>query len=222
MTEVDSAKPPPPPWGPIATAAWTLLAGLLSVLVSILALAIWSGGQLVPADDIMSNGPMLSVLTLVSTLVQIGVLALVARLAGWNGADYLGWIVPDGRFAVTALAAIMAFVLAYDVLTYLLGGDVVTSFPVDTYRSASEAGGIAMLWLTFVIAAPIGEEIVFRGFLFRGWTPTPRAVIPAIVVISAIWAIIHVQYDWFGILQIFLIGLILGWARWRSGSTMLT
>ncbi len=29
-------------------------------------------------------------------------------------------------------------------------------------------------------------------------------------MISALFAAIHVQYDWFGILQVFLIGLLLG------------
>ena len=32
----------------------------------------------------------------------------------------------------------------------------------------------------------------------------------------------HVQYDWFGIVQVFFIGLRLAIARWRSGSTLLT
>src|SRR5262249_45035445 len=84
------------------------------------------------------------------------------------------------------------------------------------------SGSLALLWITFVLIGPAGEELMFRGFLFRGWARTPRAVIPAIVVISAIWAVIHVQYDWFGIAQIFLSGLVLGWVRWRSGSALLT
>jgi uncharacterized protein len=32
----------------------------------------------------------------------------------------------------------------------------------------------------------------------------------------------HVQYDWLGIGQVFVTGLVLGWLRWRSGSTWLT
>ena len=33
---------------------------------------------------------------------------------------------------------------------------------------------------------------------------------------------LHLQYDWTGILLIFVVGLFLGWMRWRSGSTLLT
>jgi membrane protease YdiL (CAAX protease family) len=41
-------------------------------------------------------------------------------------------------------------------------------------------------------------------------------------VISVLWAALHVQYDWTGIAQIFVIGIFLGWMRWRSGSLLLT
>jgi membrane protease YdiL (CAAX protease family) len=73
-----------------------------------------------------------------------------------------------------------------------------------------------------IVLAPAGEEVLFRGFLFRGWARSPRSIWPAIVVISIAWAALHIQYDWVGILQIFIVGLFLGWIRWRSGSTLLT
>jgi membrane protease YdiL (CAAX protease family) len=73
-----------------------------------------------------------------------------------------------------------------------------------------------------IIVAPAGEEIMVRGFLFHGLVRSERSAWPAIVVISVLWAALHVQYDWTGILQIFVIGLFLGWMRWRSGSTLLT
>ena len=39
---------------------------------------------------------------------------------------------------------------------------------------------------------------------------------------SLVWALMHVQYDWFVISQIFLLGIFLGWLRWATGSTVLT
>jgi uncharacterized protein len=53
------------------------------------------------------------------------------------------------------------------------------------------------LWLTLVVIAPIGEETLFRGFLFRGWYRVPLDVWPVIIVTSSIWALSHVQYDLF-------------------------
>ena len=72
------------------------------------------------------------------------------------------------------------------------------------------------------VAAPLGEEVAFRGFLFRGWVRSARDAMPAIAIIAGLFAILHFQYNWFGILQVFLIGLLLTWTRWRSGSTLLT
>jgi membrane protease YdiL (CAAX protease family) len=44
----------------------------------------------------------------------------------------------------------------------------------------------------------------------------------AIVLTSACWAALHVQYEVFFLVQVFLLGLVLGWLRWASGSTTLT
>jgi membrane protease YdiL (CAAX protease family) len=38
---------------------------------------------------------------------------------------------------------------------------------------------------------------------------------------SLIWAAIHLQYDWYGQTMIFLGGILLGCARWRTGSVLL-
>jgi membrane protease YdiL (CAAX protease family) len=222
MSEVESFEAAPPrPWGYAATSAWVLLAGVLAVGVSAAVVALTIVGPLEDSADLMGDGPLVSELTLVSTAVEIGVVALAARFAGWRASDYLALVIPDARWALIPVVSMAVFLLSYDALTSLLSHDVVSSFQLDTYRSARAAGLLPTLWLAFVIVAPLGEEIVFRGFLYRGWARSPRAVAPAIAVISALWAMMHVQYDWFGILQIFLLGLLLGWARWRGGSTLL-
>ena len=76
----------------------------------------------------------------------------------------------------------------------------------------------------FVVLAPAANPL--RDAVFDGYQrlfPLERTTDPvAIVVISILCAALHIQYDWTGILQIFVIGLFLGWMRWRSGSTLLT
>jgi membrane protease YdiL (CAAX protease family) len=218
----ETAAPVPRPWGYRATLIWLLLTAGVSVVVSTAVLSYFSRASLERSADPLTNGPLLAQITLVSTIVQVAMTALAARLAGWRATEYLGWAVPGAGIALVATAITAVFVLGYDALTYFLHRDVVTSFQTEAYRSAQTAGKVPQLWLSFVILAPLGEELLFRGFLFRGWVQTSRDVVPGIAFISALWAVIHVQYDWFGMLQIFLIGLILGWARWRSGSTLLT
>jgi CAAX protease family protein len=42
-----------------------------------------------------------------------------------------------------------------------------------------------------LVVAPIGEETLFRGFLFRGWHRSLRNAWPAIIVTAALWALIR-------------------------------
>jgi membrane protease YdiL (CAAX protease family) len=76
--------------------------------------------------------------------------------------------------------------------------------------------------LTVVVVAPIGEEILFRGFLFRGWHRSDKDAWAVIIVIALLWALIHLQYDLYDMAQVFAYGLLLGWLRWKTGSTILT
>jgi membrane protease YdiL (CAAX protease family) len=121
-----------------------------------------------------------------------------------------------------ALVFLFLFVAGFDALTYVLGRDIVTPFQVATYLSARASGELPLLWFTFVIVAPTGEEIMFRGFLYRGWVRSQRSVVPGVAAISALWTALHTQYDWFVLLQVFTMGLLFGWVRWRSGSAALT
>jgi hypothetical protein len=78
------------------------------------------------------------------------------------------------------------------------------------------------MWIAACVVAPAGEEVLFRGLMYRGWVRSDRFAWVGIVAISLAFAALHVQYDIFGIAQIFVVGLYLGWMRWRSGSVLLT
>jgi uncharacterized protein len=227
MTDIGDAssedrKPLPEPWGIWATLGWVVLAFVLSSVAGFATVAVWRPDALMGSTDLLRDGPLLSLTTDVSAIVQIGLLAWAARLAGWRVNDYLALNWSNGRIAVILIVALMLFLVGFDGLTYLLGRDVVTPFQVDTYRTARDSGALPLLWLTFVVLAPVAEEIMFRGFLYRGWVRSERSAIPGVLIISALFAAIHIQYDWFGILQVFFIGLLLAIARWRTGSTLLT
>ena len=158
----------------------------------------------------------------VSTPVEVALLALFARRTGASAAAYLGLIWPRRGEVVFGVAAMVVMIVAGNVLSWLVGRSLVTPFQIDIYTTASAGGWLLWLWLAIVVFTPIGEEILFRGFLFRGWLQQPRDAWAVIVITSLLWAFIHVQYDWYVIAQIFIFGLLLGWMRWASGSTLLT
>ena len=63
---------------------------------------------------------------------------------------------------------------------------------------------------------------MFRGFLFRGWARSQRSTWLTILGVSLLWSATYTGYHCTVPLQIFAMGLFLGWMRWRSGSTLLT
>ena len=209
-------------WGLWATLGWFILAFILSIVAGLVVMLIWRPDAITGDTDVLKDGPLISITTIASAVVQVGTLALAARLAGWPAGEYLGLVRPATRPALVLIAILIVFLPSYDALTYLLGRDIVTPFQVDTYRTARDSGTLSLLWIAIVIVAPVAEEIMFRGFLFRGWVRSERSAIPGILIISLVFAAIHIQYDWFGILQVFFIGLLFAIVRWRSGSTLLT
>jgi len=212
----------PRPWGYWATFGWALLTTLLSAMIAVIA-TFWRRPDILSEPtDLKDDGPLLCVGTIAWVAFQISALAFVARLAHWPPGEYLGLIRPSRRDAALALVFLFLFLPGFDAVTYVLGRDIVTPFQVATYLSARSSGELPLLWFTFVVVAPTGEEIMFRGFLYRGWVRSQRGVVPGVVGISALWTAMHTQYDWFGLLQIFTMGLLFGWVRWRSGSAALT
>lgn len=209
-----------PPWGILATIAWLLFAFLASVLVATVVFAAWQTDR-TNLRNFSYDGVVITIGALASVPVQVTVLAFAARLRHWPPADYFALTIPKRGGIVFAVLCIVALIVVFDVTTYLGGRDLVPPFQIESYQSAKEAGWLIWLTLAIVLVAPAGEEIAFRGFLYRGLVRPGREML-AIVVISVAWALLHIQYDWLGMAQIFAAGLMLGWFRWASGSTMLT
>jgi uncharacterized protein len=212
----------PQAWGRLTTFGLALAALFGGQAAALVALS-WSFGRgIARMPDFSGDGVAVTIVIFVSIPVQLALLYLMAQRSGGTAAQYLGLKWPSRSELLFGAGATVALIVIGNAVSWLFGRFLVTSFQTDIYRSAAAAGWLPLLWLAVVVVTPIGEESLFRGFLFRGWLRTSGDAWPAIALTAFLWAIVHVQYDWFVIFQVFCFGVMLGWLRWATGSTILT
>ncbi len=86
------------------------------------------------------------------------------------------------------------------------------SIPILKYAVST---GPAVAFLAIVLIGPIVEEILFRGLLWEALQPR-SGTRAAVIVTSLVFAVVHLQVV--GFVPVFLVGMVLCWARWKSGS----
>jgi membrane protease YdiL (CAAX protease family) len=165
------------------------------------------------------NGLLLSLASLAANPAALAICAAAVAVRRYPVLEYFA-VKPFSRGDLAlGVGCLAIYILLSDGLTHLSGRPIVPDFMVAVWQTA---GFMPLLWLALMAAAPLGEELFFRGFVYRGWAESRLGPAGAIVLVSLLWAVIHVQYDWFGMSHIFAGGLLLGWLRYRSGSALLT
>jgi len=150
----------------------------------------------------------------------LAVIWLAVRRAGWRFSDYLALTWPGGGELAVALIVMFVVLQLLSFVRAWLGVAADVGI-VTEYQSARSSGSLFLFLATSCVGAPIVEELAVRGFLFRGWSESFLRPAGAIVLTSVLWAVPHIQYDWYGRFEIFVMGLVLGYFRYRSGSTFL-
>jgi membrane protease YdiL (CAAX protease family) len=214
------------PWGFWATIGWTILALLLGLVVQFAVMIGYLIGESVlgrtlnPAD-MMTNGLLLALATLASAPFIVGVIALVVYARHCPVREYLGLYWPAQRRSVAwAVVGVLVLIAASDGLTYLLGKPLVPPFMVKAYQTA---GWLGLLFTAVVVAAPISEETLFRGFFFRGLAQSWAGPWTAVGLSTLLWALLHLgQYDYYQVGLIVAGGLYFGLIRLWTGSVNLT
>jgi uncharacterized protein len=219
----------PPPrwtWGFLETTLVALIAdGVFNFaggFAVALVLSVYEGARtLSPAEfqALGQEGRWQGAGIIAAALPTIAVLWVAIRMAGREFAEYLALNWPAGRELLRAFGIMAIVVLAEGFVASFVGAQKPAT---DSYLVVGGAGGLLLLLIGGCIAAPIVEEFVVRGFMFRGWSQSFLGPKGAIVMTSVVWAMNHTQYDWFARSEIFVMGLALGYFRWRSGSTWLT
>jgi membrane protease YdiL (CAAX protease family) len=138
-----------------------------------------------------------------------------ARFGPFLGLRRIGW-----KHVLVALVAAAANQPIVSFLTWaereLLPAGIVAEF--DAKQRMLDAVFAAHAWpmtITVCIAAPLGEELFFRGFalpaLRRSW-----GIVAAVLVSGALFSLLHM--DPVGFLGLMEIGVLLAALRWWSGS----
>lgn len=231
----DLAQPPglqasePQPQGPWKILGYALLLflaySILQVLFGMVAALSLPGGRTpapAPGASPMSGLPLALILgvgTVIAAPLGIAGTVLLVRYQFLEPVrEYLGLRAPRLRQVLLWTLALTLFVILFDLLGRWLERPEIPPFMRDILQGS---GPKVLLWLAVVIAAPLFEEILFRGFLFGGLSRTRLGGLGAVAVSSVLFGIIHTQYDLFDMSAVLVLGAVLGLSRLYSGSTWL-
>ncbi|MCL2679810.1 MAG: CPBP family intramembrane metalloprotease [Dehalococcoidia bacterium] len=219
------------PWATIGLGAVIMLLWMVAqtmVVVGFLLVKLYDG---IPADDLVvyiqslaSNGLLLALSSSVSAVVGIAAIYLFVRIRGNRSpVAYLGLNPVSPRTVLLTLGVFVLLLVAIMILDALVfqadpsAGSGNDNFMIDAYRTA---GWLPFLWVAVAGLGPAFEEFFFRGFLFAGLKRSRLGLTGTIIFTSLVWAALHIQYDWLGMLQILLMGLVLGLLRWHTRSLL--
>ena len=218
---------PPQVWKFVGTSLWGLVvfavmfAGQLSVLLYLL-LTDPAPFSFDEAKILAGGGLAISLSVVMGLPAALLALWIAIRLSRVPFADYLALRWTSWWYLLFGIAGLVALVFGWEGVSYAMGRESSAGFMVDVLKSARADGALWLLILSFCVVAPITEEFLTRGFLYRGWSESFLRPAGAIALSSLVWTAMHLQYDWFFFGEIFSIGLLFGYLRYRSGSIWLT
>jgi len=154
----------------------------------------WCGGTRASPtiNFLFRNGdPAASSVLILGYLAVILALVFAARLAGWSASDYLALVRPRGRY-VLFFGLFCVLLPPLITFAHALQFDVSQLFNPHGFDRARAANGLAVHAIEVALAAPMIEEILFRGFLYRGLSESRIGVVGTIILTSVTWALMHV------------------------------
>lgn len=167
-------------------------------------------------NSLATDGFILSLAIIVSVILCSVLIAIFVRLKGSiSFSDYLGFQKIKLKTVLLLVVLFIIMLSAVLIADSYIPDQADSSFMTELYRSSLFP---PLLWLAVAFFGPFFEELLFRGFLFVGLRASRLGTVLTVIVTSILWASLHIQYDLYGIVQILIIGLILGTVRHKSGS----
>ncbi len=214
------------PPGYRAKTGWGPLTGAIAAVAIFLIAAFVSGVVVGGIADVFGHRPeAVSAVgsqwgQAVLLLQQIGIVALVlvaGHMLGSQPMPALSLYRPPKGSLLPAFLLVVALSLTYTALIWPFASDKIIA-DLQPFISALKGDHWLLLAIAVAIGAPLSEEFLFRGFLFPVLANSRIGLIGATLISNAAWTALHTSYSVFGLIDIFLIGLVLTWLLWRTGS----
>jgi uncharacterized protein len=211
-------------WG---TAIWGLLIFVAMFVGQIGAIVLLVVQRGLPMDlaslQLVGREPQALALSVTMGLpATLAAVWLAIRIKKAAFADYLALHWPSWKQLLFGAVGLVLIVVAWETMSRSLGREATPGFMTDLLKSGRDKGAAFFLLFAFSVAAPMSEEVLARGFLYRGWSASFLRVPGAIVLSSLVWTAVHLQYDMYFLAEVFSIGLWFGYMRYRSSSLWLT
>jgi membrane protease YdiL (CAAX protease family) len=198
-----------PKWGPLGAFLVTILAYIASQAILILPLALIAyikPGQ--NAQNYLDNTTWLELaLTGLSSITILGVLWLYLkhRKSGFKNLGFRRIKWPD--FGWLSVGVVSYFVVVAVVLAL---ASHIPGFNANQSQSIGYQGAtgwqLTLAFIGLVVLPPLAEEMLFRGFLYRGLATRIPKIIAALIT-SGLFALVHFQ--WNVSLDVFVLSLVL-------------
>jgi uncharacterized protein len=225
LSEITTPKPRPAIWGPGPTIGFGIVIFIADTVVQFLVAIVFAVASIVSnpnvdpldfATSLASDGLLLSVATITSAIAGIGfiVLFIIVR-RGASIFDYLGLRKIPKKSILIFLAICVGLICLSGVANIFFEQESDSGFTIDAYRTSVWP---ALFWIAAVIFAPAFEEAFFRGFLFVGLKQSWLGPIGTIILTALAWALLHIQYDIYGMSTILVLGIVLGIVRLKTNS----
>ena len=218
---------PPRIWKFWGTALWGLFI-FAAMFVGQIAVVAWfvlrreGPIDVAAAVHVVGGGLTISLSVIMGLPAVLAALWIAIRISRTPFGDYLALRRPSWTDLAIGVVALIVLVMGWDLLSRAAGREIAPGFMGEVLKSARADGALWLLVIAFTIAAPVSEEFFARGFLYRGWSESFLGPVGAILLSSLVWTALHLQYDWFFFGEVFSIGLLLGYLRYRFDSTWLT
>ncbi|MGV7215925.1 type II CAAX endopeptidase family protein [Bradyrhizobium sp. UFLA05-112] len=165
----------------IACAAYLLSAQVLLTLI----LKPMDGSSAEKIDALWYQPNWQGAATILGSPAAVTVLWVATRKAGREFSEYLALNWPRPGQLLRAVGIVAVVFGLQSVLSYLVLGPQEQT--TSAYIGVGGAGGLLIMLVGSCIAAPVVEELIVRGFMFRGWSETFLGAIGTIVLTSALW-----------------------------------